>query len=375
MAMHGLPLGGAEKFFIRLARALNANHDLTCYIPCLRGGDAALAGQLRDLRVISVPGFGRCGYHIFYKLTLMLRQMFPECDLEAALHNKMLARLHRKHSFDIVNPHLMEATRQTCQAFRNIRLPIAESDHGHYATVDTKNLGRSEIVFQRLNALICPAQANVDRAGRFPWREGFRTFTVPYGYEPPSGIQPKIKEEAFTYGLVARGVEQKGWNEALAAARIVRARIDRPIKLIFVGEGPCLDALRRETTESWVTFAGRQDEPENYIQQFDVGLLPTCLKEESLPNSIIEYLACGKPVIATAIGGIPEMIGGAGMLIPLGADGRADVPALAEAMLQLATHPARRQALAAQTGAAFARFRMETCVNAYEAAFASLLTA
>ena len=375
MAMHGLPLGGAEKFFVRLARALDANHEITCYVPCLRGGDAGLAGQLRDLSVISIPGFGRLGYRLFYKITLMLRQRFPGCDPEAVLHDKVLARLHGKHSFDVVNPHLMEATRQTCRAFRRIKLPIAESDHGHYAVVDAGNPGPAEIVFQRLNALVCPSQANVHRADCFPWHKGFRTFTIPYGYEPPSGIQPKIAEDTITFGMVARGVEQKGWNEALAAARIVRSRITRPLKLVFVGGGHCLDALRLKTHEPWVIFAGRQDEPEFFIQQFDVGLLPTCLKEESLPNSIIEYLACGKPVIATSIGGIPEMTGNAGMLIPLDAAGRADVPALAEAMEQLATNPALHQALAAQTGTAFARFRMDKCVRAYEEAFASLLTA
>ncbi len=375
MAMHGLPLGGAEKFFVRLARAFNSNHEITCYVPCLRGGNASLAGQLRDLRVISIPGFGRFGYRLFYKITMMLRQRFPGCDPEALMHDRMLARLHHQHRFDMVNPHLMEATRQTCRAFRHISLPIAESDHGHYAVVDELNPGPAAIVFRRLNALICPAQANVDRAERFTWNEGFRTFAIPYGYEPPSGIPSKINEEIFTFGMVARGVEQKGWNEALAAARIVRTKTDRPFKLVFVGEGPCLDSLRRTTLESWVKFLGRQDEPEHFIQQFDVGLLPSCLKEESLPNSIIEYLACGKPVIATAIGGIPEMTGNAGILIPLAANGKADVSALADAMLLLATNPERHQALAAQTGAAFARFRMENCVEAYEAAFASLLTA
>jgi glycosyltransferase involved in cell wall biosynthesis len=174
-----------------------------------------------------------------------------------------------------------------------------------------------------------------------------------------------------TFGMVARGVADKGWRELIAAARLVHARADKPIRLVLVGDGPCIQELRREVNEPWILFAGQQNDPERWVRCFDVGMLPTCLPEESLPNSIIEYLACGKPVIATDIGGIPEMIGRAGRLVPLGPDARADVAALTLAM-QSMLDPAQRFAFSAAALTAFSDFSMERCVSAYQTLFTSL---
>jgi hypothetical protein len=115
MAMHGLPMGGAEKVFVRLANALSARHDLLCYVPCLAASDPGMVAELKNVQTVSVPGFSRLGYRLFYKLTLMLRK--PE--LEEAIHDRILRRLHKRHAFDVVNPHLVEATHQTCHAFAN----------------------------------------------------------------------------------------------------------------------------------------------------------------------------------------------------------------------------------------------------------------
>lgn len=370
MAMHGLPRGGAEKFFVRLAKALSTRHELVCYVPCFAGADAVHARALHGIEVASVPAFTPFGYRVFYKLNQMLKPL----AIEARLHDRMLQRLHRDHRFDVVNPHLMEATRQTCRAFRSTALPIAESDHGSYAAVDPQNPGEDSIVFQRLDALICPSEANVRRTKTFPWHPGMRTFTIPYGYDQPAAIPAAAKDSTFTFGLVARGVPEKGWGEAVSAARLAGARLEQPIRLVLVGEGPCIDELRRTVSEPWIEFTGHQDRPERFIQQFDVGLLPTYLAEESLPNSVIEYLAAGKPVIATAIGGIPEMIDGAGILVPRCPAGKASIADLAEAMVRLASDRALREQLSAHAREAAMRYRMDTCVAAYEAAFTSLVS-
>ena len=331
MAMHGLPMGGAEKVFVRLANALSARHELLCYVPCLAASDTAMVGELKNVRTVSVPGFSRLGYSLFYKLTLMLRK--PE--LEEAIHDRILRRLHKRHTFDVVNPHLIEATHQTCHAFASERLPIAESDHGYYYVIDPANPGRARLNLTRVDALICPSVANAKRAA-----------------------------------------------ELLEAARIVRQKAGKKLRLLFVGSGPCLDSIRLSLTAedlTWIQLAGQQDQPEDWIAKCDVCLLPSYLPGESLPNSIIEYLGCGKPVLATPIGGIPEMLqtpdGLAGVLLPQQPNGRADVAALAETILQLMAEPETLKAMASRTGAAFARYSMDTCVRSYEAAFAELLAA
>lgn len=382
MTIHGLPRGGAEMFFIRLARALEGRHELALYIPCFASGDEGLRRRLAGLRVVAVPGFTQWGYRVFYKLKQMLVARLPGVDVEAALHQRMLHSLHRRHRFDLVNPHLMEASRFSCQAFRQARVPVVESDHGHYAVVDAARPGAAQAVFDRLDALVCPSAANVALARTFPWKPGFRTFCIPYGYARPAP-GPAVASSTgglFTFGLVARGVRYKGWHEAVAAARVVRRETARDFRLLLVGDGPAAREVMAELSpeeRAWVEWAGEVDDSAPWIQRMDVGLLPTYLPGESLPNSIIEYLAAGKPVIATPVGGIPEMLatpeGNAGLLVPRAPAGPADVPALAEAMKRFLLEPGLHETFAARTDAAFSRYDMGACVSAYESAFAACM--
>lgn len=370
MAMNSLAMGGAEKFFTNLVTALHERHEVTCYIPALRCSDPAMRARLpQQVRVESIPAFTPLAYRVFYKLTLMIQKRFPAFDPEMAMHVSRLNALHRLHSFDVANAHLMPAARQISTAFEHSRLLLTKSDHGDTSHPDPV---ADAVVFRRLDALVCPAEANARVARTLGFHPHCRITTIPYGYRGSAGGDTALELfDGVTFGMVARGVADKGWRELITAARRMRAESERAIRLVLVGDGPCLQELRREINEPWIIFAGQQNEPERWVRGFDIGLLPTCLPEESLPNSIIEYLACGKPVIATDIGGIPEMIGRAGRLVPLAPDGRADVNRLAAEMLAL-THSETRFALALGAADAFARFSMEHCLGQYENLFASL---
>ncbi|MFZ4593169.1 MAG: glycosyltransferase family 4 protein [Verrucomicrobiaceae bacterium] len=374
MAIQSLAMGGAEKFFTNLASSLSERHEVTCYIPALGCGDPMIIRRLQSIPVVSIPLFNNFGYKMFYKLTLMLQRHFPQADPEAAWHDRNLRALHRKHRFDIVNSQLMEGTRQVCRAFEHVSLPITESDHGDFSMVDPARLLQNAVIFRRLDALICPSQANVEKANVYPWRPDIRLPMIPYGYmgSPGNSTEATQRGPAFTFGLVARGVVEKGWEEAVAAGRLLRKRGSKPFRLLFVGAGPCLERLERDISaedRSWIEFAGQQENPEDWIRRFDVGLLPSHLLGESLPNTIIEYLACGKAVIATAIGGVPEMVANAGRLIPLAGNGRADIRALAQEMQLMLDDVALRDSLVASTGEAFSKYSMQRCVAAYEQVF------
>lgn len=374
MAMQSLAMGGAEKFFTTLANALNERHSVTCYIPAIQCGDPAMIRRLGPVAEEHISWFTPLIYRVFYKLTLMIRQHSPNFDPETVLHTRNLLRLHAKHRFDIVNAQLMPSTRQVCRAFEFSRLAITKSDHGDTASATDSDAS----VLHRLDALICPAEANALRARNYPLRPDCRLVTIPYGHQGQTGAATALPPfDGITFGLLARGVADKGWEEAIEALRMIRSRLKQEVRLIFVGDGPFLQALRSRTHESWVIFAGQQSAPESWVRSFDVGLLPSCLAEESLPNSIIEYLASGKPVIATDIGGISEMIttreGMAGILIQRDATGRADILSLSEAMLATASKPEFRLQLAQRTALAFQRFSLPECVNAYERLFSELI--
>jgi glycosyltransferase involved in cell wall biosynthesis len=122
---------------------------------------------------------------------------------------------------------------------------------------------------------------------------------------------------AFVIGTVARLAPVK--NHAL----VLRAlqRLDEDVHLVLIGEGPsrrALEELAKELrVDRRVHFTGQLVETENLHQFFDVSVL--CSRSEGFPNAVIEALAAGCPVVATPVGGVPEVIidRQTGLLVPV----------------------------------------------------------
>src|SRR5690606_5307126 len=93
-------------------------------------------------------------------------------------------------------------------------------------------------------------------------------------------------------------------------AQLCKEFPERDLRLVIVGEGPLRDSLERlvETLqlESLVTFAGFSTMPESVMPAFDVFCLPST--SEALGIALLEAMACGCPVIAAAVGGVPEIL-------------------------------------------------------------------
>lgn len=131
-----------------------------------------------------------------------------------------------------------------------------------------------------------------------------------------------------------------------------------PFRCVLIGEGRCrpeLETLQAELRlEDRLEFAGAltQDQVISWWQRASVGALTS--HSEGMPVSLMEAAACGVPVVATAVGGIPELVdnGRTGIVVP--ADQAQD---LAEALGQLlANEPRRREMGRAARERAVARF-------------------
>jgi glycosyltransferase involved in cell wall biosynthesis len=148
--------------------------------------------------------------------------------------------------------------------------------------------------------------------------------------------------EGFTLAAAGRLTRQKALGDALAAV----ARVDG-VRLVLAGDGPeraSLESRSRDLgLDGRVRFLGARPR-EDVLRLFraaDAALLTSAW--ENLPHGVLEALAVGTPVIATAVGGVPEVVreGANGLLVSPG-----DVGALAEAIRRLATDDALRGALA-----------------------------
>jgi glycosyltransferase involved in cell wall biosynthesis len=112
--------------------------------------------------------------------------------------------------------------------------------------------------------------------------------------------------------------------------------------ILIVGDGPAKEELEAQAERLGVRprvfFVGPQPHADvrNWLQAADVFVLPS--RKEGLPNSILEAMAAGLPVVATDVGGIGEAVTrSCGRLVPY-----SDVPALAEALRRLIDSPELR---------------------------------
>jgi glycosyltransferase involved in cell wall biosynthesis len=126
-----------------------------------------------------------------------------------------------------------------------------------------------------------------------------------------------VPQGAFVVGTVANLTPVKNHAMVLRALQ----RLDEDVHLVLIGAGPsrrALEDLARELeVDGRVHFAGQLLETENLHQFFDVSVL--CSRSEGFPNAVIEALAAGCPVVATPVGGVPEVITDrqTGLLVPV----------------------------------------------------------
>ena len=110
---------------------------------------------------------------------------------------------------------------------------------------------------------------------------------------------------------VGRLSREKGHADLIRAFPRVRELLGSvPVRLVLVGEGPersrIEELCRSLCLTNAVTLAGQQDDPNPYYAIADVFALPS--HSEGSPNVLLEAMAAGIPVVATAVGGVPELV-------------------------------------------------------------------
>ena len=123
------------------------------------------------------------------------------------------------------------------------------------------------------------------------------------------GIEKPLRNRAGVVGYVGRLSEEKGILNLLEAMKIV-AELTDDVGFLVVGDGQL-----RHRVQEWVggsgdkaRFAGwvSHDELPRYLNEMKLVVLPSYT--EGLPNVMLEAMACGTPVLATPVGGIPDVI-------------------------------------------------------------------
>ena len=145
-----------------------------------------------------------------------------------------------------------------------------------------------------------------------------------------------LPEDAWVVGTVGRLAPEK--DQALLVKAMAPLLGERR-RLVIVGEGPERDALsaviQEAHAESYVRLTGARSDVARLLSAFDAFALPS--RTEGLPLVLLEAMASELPVVATSVGGIPDLVvpGVTGLLVP-----PSDVAAMRAALLSLAESPA-----------------------------------
>jgi len=154
----------------------------------------------------------------------------------------------------------------------------------------------------------------------------------------PANIKDRIREKwgiarnDTVIGLVSKLWEGKGHLELIETFKIIKREI-KHARLVIVGEGYLYDSLVRRVErlglKDSVLFTGFQSDVSEIIATFDVAVLPSHF--EGMGRVLLEAMAMEKPVVASRVGGIPDLVqhGINGLLVTPG-----DVEGLAEALMK-----------------------------------------
>ena len=187
---------------------------------------------------------------------------------------------------------------------------------------------------------------------------------------------PDWGPEVFVFGTVGRLDQVKDQASLVRAfARLCQHSDDARtgLGLVIAGDGPWRARLESAVAESGcadrIWLAGARSDVPQILQSLDCFVLPSL--GEGISNTILESMACGLPVIATAVGGNPELVieGETGHLVPAG-----DPKALAAAMQSLLDAPQQcRQFGTAGRRRIEAKFSLDAMVGAYMSLYDKLL--
>ncbi|PWB56952.1 MAG: hypothetical protein C3F06_00215 [Candidatus Methanoperedenaceae archaeon] len=259
------------------------------------------------------------------------------------------------YRIDIIMSHIWWADRFVFAVNGELRIPWFIQMHGCYEALaahpewDPEFKKLAPMIMQLATGLCYSSSKNlaIFEKGLAPKPALLRQFNN--GLDPssiPNSINGPFERNVndFIFCLCSRAIPEKGWEEAINATLQINElrsemRRGKKANLWLIGDGEYAQTLGKKYAKyEEIEFKGLMQDPLPAIFLCDIGLLPSRFVSESMPSTVIEYLACGKPVIATTMGSIPEMIvcdgRKAGLLIQHDLTQKLFEEALKEAMLR-----------------------------------------
>jgi glycosyltransferase involved in cell wall biosynthesis len=348
-----LEVGGSERQFATLVESLDRDR-FDVHAACLRriGG---LSGRLGEIPEFP-PGGRLLGIQAQRAQWTMLRRMRRE-------------RIAVAHAFDFYTNLMM------IPAARIAGIPAIGS-HRQVGDLLTRAQFKAQYwAFRFCDRVVCNSRAAAESllAAGLP---ASKVEVIPNGlpevafadYPPSIPRQPGI----LRIGMIARMNSAVKNHVPFLRAAAKLSKQCPAVEFVLAGDGPLRPELERMAAElgikDKVLFLGERHDIPAILASLDVSVLIS--SSESLSNVILESMAAGVPVVATNVGGNPELVrdGETGVLVPLGGE-----PMLVEAIARLVSDPVSRAEYAAR-GREFARsqFHIDKVRRRFEQLYSTL---
>jgi glycosyltransferase involved in cell wall biosynthesis len=324
LVIDSLEGGGAERYVVDLAIALGDRGwpvEVACSIAGVRAGALAdagipvsvLVGRLVKRRVSGPYGWA---------LRQLVQQRHPA----------------------VVHAHLYASAAAAVVATRGLSVPVVLTEHTEAPWRDRAARAVSRRVYQRVDRVVAVSSAIRDTL--------VRTYGVPAGRvdlllpatTAPAAARPRATgAHAAVVGVVGRLVPEKGVDVFLRAVSLV-TRVVPSARFVVVGDGPLRAQLQERMVAlrlaGVVSFTGFRPDAPRLIAGLDVLVVPS--RSDGSPLVVCEAMAAGVPVVASRVGGLPDLVvhGDTGLLVR-----PEDPDDLARALVGLLLDPAAARAL------------------------------
>lgn len=333
-----------------------------------------------DLQATSTP---------MERVRTLARPIRPIADLRAAV---AIARVIRRYRPDVIHTHLSKAgLLGRAVAIATSHAVRVHTFHGtvfggYFGSTASGGIVRAErFLGHRSDAIVALSDRQRDELIDNGIAPAARIRVVPLGLNLERFASRReeaaratarrslgIPDEAFVIVAIGRLVPIKRLDRLIDAFALVASRVPGSL-LYLVGDGSEREALQARVASAGlldrVTFVGWSGSTPDWYAGTDVVALTS--DREGTPLALIEAAAAGRPVVATDVGGVADVVadGATGFVVPIsGVDG------LADRLTQLALDPELRRTMGREAPARSTRYRADRLVEDLDGLYRDLLT-
>ena len=232
-------------------------------------------------------------------------------------------RFFKREQIDLVQSHMYHANLYACLAAKLAHVPvIITTEHGknlwkkpHHHVIERFVINRLATLRVAVSKDIMNLRIKSDHTPKN------KITVITNCVDIPRAFTRKFSQASLAIGTVGRLVEVKDYGNLLRASQKVLQQRNN-VKVIFVGDGPERHNLEKIADSlgiaKQVEFVGWQSDVDHFLEKMDIFVLSSL--REGIPVAMLEAMAKGIPVVATNVGGVPEVIedGREGLLVKAG---------------------------------------------------------